>query len=159
MPPRCDVREPWLYASNMRDCSAAGMPGPRSRTLNRTRSASPVTSRRISSGAFVNLIALPIKFDKIWPTRCRSHSSFPVAEHVVSSVRPAARVRSSNCVRVASQIAEAGSNIDSIAMGEDRAVFTMMHFVVEVANRQHLARVMRALRRLPEVQKLSRVKE
>ena len=61
--------------------------------------------------------------------------------------------------RVASEIAAAGSNIDSIAMGEDRAVFTTMHFVVEVANRQHLARVMRALRRLPEVQKLARVKE
>ncbi|HYX64373.1 MAG TPA: bifunctional (p)ppGpp synthetase/guanosine-3',5'-bis(diphosphate) 3'-pyrophosphohydrolase [Burkholderiales bacterium] len=61
--------------------------------------------------------------------------------------------------RVASQIAEAGSNIDSIAMGEDRAVFTIMHFVVEVANRQHLARVMRALRRLPDVKKLARVQE
>jgi (p)ppGpp synthase/HD superfamily hydrolase len=61
--------------------------------------------------------------------------------------------------RVASEIAEAGSNIDSIAMEDDRAVFTTMHFVVEVANRQHLARVMRALRRLPDVQKLARVKE
>jgi len=61
--------------------------------------------------------------------------------------------------RVASEIAEAGSNIDSIAMGEDRAVFTTMHFVVEVANRQHLARVMRSLRRLPDVKKLARVRE
>src|SRR5262245_26746302 len=61
--------------------------------------------------------------------------------------------------RVASAIAEAGSNIDSIAMAEDRAVFTTMHFVLEVANRQHLARVMRALRRLPDVKRLSRVKE
>ncbi|HEU4921720.1 MAG TPA: bifunctional (p)ppGpp synthetase/guanosine-3',5'-bis(diphosphate) 3'-pyrophosphohydrolase, partial [Burkholderiales bacterium] len=47
--------------------------------------------------------------------------------------------------KVASEIAEAGSNIDSITMEEDRAVFTTMHFVLEVANRQHLARVMRAL--------------
>ncbi len=61
--------------------------------------------------------------------------------------------------RVASEIAEAGSNIDSIAMEDDRAVYTTMHFVVEVANRQHLARVMRALRRLPDVKKLARVKE
>src|SRR6266436_4461883 len=61
--------------------------------------------------------------------------------------------------RVASEIAEAGSNIDSITMAEDRAVFTSMHFVVEVANRQHLARVMRALRRLPEVKKITRVRE
>jgi guanosine-3',5'-bis(diphosphate) 3'-pyrophosphohydrolase len=61
--------------------------------------------------------------------------------------------------KVASEIAEGGSNIDSITMEEDRTVFTTMHFVIEVANRQHLARVMRALRRLPDVKKLSRVKE
>jgi RelA/SpoT family (p)ppGpp synthetase len=61
--------------------------------------------------------------------------------------------------KVASEIAEAGSNIDSITMEEDRAVFTAMHFVLEVANRQHLARVMRALRRLPDVKKISRTRE
>jgi guanosine-3',5'-bis(diphosphate) 3'-pyrophosphohydrolase len=61
--------------------------------------------------------------------------------------------------KVASEIAEAGSNIDSIAMEEDRAVFTTMHLVLEVKNRQHLARVMRALRRLPDVKKISRVRE
>jgi (p)ppGpp synthase/HD superfamily hydrolase len=60
---------------------------------------------------------------------------------------------------VASEIAEAGSNIDSITMEEDRAVFTAMHFIIEVANRQHLARVMRALRRLPDAQKIVRVRE
>jgi RelA/SpoT family (p)ppGpp synthetase len=61
--------------------------------------------------------------------------------------------------KVASEIAQAGSNIDSISMEEDRALFTPMLFVLEVANRQHLARVMRALRRLPEVEKLVRVRE
>jgi len=61
--------------------------------------------------------------------------------------------------KIASEIAEAGSNIDSITMEEDRAVFTTMHLVLEVANRQHLARVMRALRRLPDVKKIARVKE
>jgi GTP diphosphokinase / guanosine-3',5'-bis(diphosphate) 3'-diphosphatase len=61
--------------------------------------------------------------------------------------------------KVASEIAEAGSNIDSITMEEDRTVFTTMHFVLEVANRQHLARVMRALRRLPDVKKISRTRE
>jgi (p)ppGpp synthase/HD superfamily hydrolase len=61
--------------------------------------------------------------------------------------------------RVASQIAEAGSNIDSITTEEDRALFTTMHLVIEVANRQHLARVMRALRRLPDVKKLARSKD
>jgi RelA/SpoT family (p)ppGpp synthetase len=61
--------------------------------------------------------------------------------------------------RVASQIAEAGSNIDSITTEDDRALFTTMHMVLEVANRQHLARVMRALRRLPDVKKISRARE
>ena len=60
---------------------------------------------------------------------------------------------------VASEIAEAGSNIDSISMEEDRAVYTAMHLVVEVASRQHLARVMRALRRLPDVHRLERERE
>jgi guanosine-3',5'-bis(diphosphate) 3'-pyrophosphohydrolase len=61
--------------------------------------------------------------------------------------------------KVASEIAEAGSNIDSISMEDDRAVYATMLFVLEVANRQHLARVMRALRRLPDVKKITRVRE
>jgi len=61
--------------------------------------------------------------------------------------------------RVASRIAEAGSNIDSITTEDDRGLFTTMHMVLEVANRQHLARVMRALRRLPDVKKITRAKE
>jgi RelA/SpoT family (p)ppGpp synthetase len=61
--------------------------------------------------------------------------------------------------KVASEIADAGSNIDAISMDEDRALFTTMHLVVEVANRQHLARVLRALRRLHDVRKISRARE
>ncbi|HEX5476668.1 MAG TPA: bifunctional (p)ppGpp synthetase/guanosine-3',5'-bis(diphosphate) 3'-pyrophosphohydrolase, partial [Burkholderiales bacterium] len=61
--------------------------------------------------------------------------------------------------KVASEIAEAGSNIDAIAMDDDQSLFTFMHFVLEVASRQHLARVMRALRRLPDVKKISRIRE
>src|SRR5216110_2408869 len=61
--------------------------------------------------------------------------------------------------RVASQIAEASSNIDSITTDDDRGLFTTMHIVREVMNRQHLARVMRALRRLPDVKKITRAKE
>jgi GTP pyrophosphokinase len=61
--------------------------------------------------------------------------------------------------KVASEIAAAGSNIDAISMDEDRALFTTMHLVVEVANRQHLARVLRSLRRLPDVRKISRARD
>ena len=61
--------------------------------------------------------------------------------------------------KVASEIADAGANIDSISMEDDRSLYTTMAFVLEVANRQHLARVMRALRRLPDVKKIARVRE
>jgi RelA/SpoT family (p)ppGpp synthetase len=61
--------------------------------------------------------------------------------------------------KVASEIADARSNIDSISMDEDRTLYTTMLLVLEVSNRQHLARVMRALRRLPDVKKLARVRE
>ena len=61
--------------------------------------------------------------------------------------------------KVASEIAEAASNIDAISMEEDRFMYTTMRLVLEVANRQHLARVMRALRRLPDVKRISRMKE
>jgi RelA/SpoT family (p)ppGpp synthetase len=61
--------------------------------------------------------------------------------------------------KVASEIADSGSNIDSISMDEDRSVYTTMLLVLEVSNRQHLARVMRAMRRLPDVKKLARVRE
>jgi GTP diphosphokinase / guanosine-3',5'-bis(diphosphate) 3'-diphosphatase len=44
-------------------------------------------------------------------------------------------------------------------MEEDRSVYTTMLFVLEVANRAHLARVMRSIRRLSEVQKMLRVRE
>jgi guanosine-3',5'-bis(diphosphate) 3'-pyrophosphohydrolase len=61
--------------------------------------------------------------------------------------------------KVASEIAEAGSNIDSITMEDEGSLYATMHFVIQVANRRHLARVMRALRRLPEAEKLARVRE
>ncbi len=61
--------------------------------------------------------------------------------------------------KVASEIAAAGSNIDAISMDEDRTLFTTMHLVLEVANRQHLARVLRALRRLPDVKRISRMRK
>jgi len=76
-----------------------------------------------------------------------------------TAVRVTAANQRGVLAKIASEIAQAGANIDSIGMEEDRALFTPMLFVLEVANRQHLARVMRALRRLPEVEKLARVRE
>ncbi len=58
--------------------------------------------------------------------------------------------------KVASAIADAGSNIASITMEDEHSIHATMQFVVEVGDRRHLARVVRALRRLPEVGKLTR---
>jgi len=59
--------------------------------------------------------------------------------------------------RVAAEIAKAESNIDDIAM-ESEDDFMHMRFTLQVNNRHHLARVMRSLRHLREVAKISRTK-
>jgi len=59
--------------------------------------------------------------------------------------------------RVAAAIAGAGSNIDNVAM-EGEGAYTTMNFMLQVRNRYHLAQVMRGLRRIPEVAKISRMK-
>ncbi len=61
--------------------------------------------------------------------------------------------------KVAAAIAEAGSNIDNVSMDEERGVYTTMHFTIQVQNRLHLARVMKSVRRIPEVVRLARVKD
>ncbi|HMM53460.1 MAG TPA: bifunctional (p)ppGpp synthetase/guanosine-3',5'-bis(diphosphate) 3'-pyrophosphohydrolase [Candidatus Desulfobacillus sp.] len=61
--------------------------------------------------------------------------------------------------RVAAEIAEAGSNIQHVTMDEEHGVYTALYFVLQVSNRTHLARIMRALRHLPEVVRISRVRE
>jgi len=61
--------------------------------------------------------------------------------------------------KVAAEIAEAGSNIQNVAVDpEDGSSYTNMFFTLQVSNRLHLARIMRSLRRIPEVVRLSRVK-
>jgi len=44
-------------------------------------------------------------------------------------------------------------------MDEERNLYTTMHFTLQVANRMHLARVMRSLRRIQEVVRIARVKD
>ncbi len=60
--------------------------------------------------------------------------------------------------RVAAEIAEAGSNIQNVVVNpEDGGSYTDMHFTLQVANRLHLAQIMRGLRRVPEVVRITRV--
>jgi GTP pyrophosphokinase len=59
--------------------------------------------------------------------------------------------------KVAAEIAEAGSNIGNVAVDQgDR--YAILHFTIQVSNRMHLAQIMRALRRIPQVIRIARVK-
>ncbi len=59
--------------------------------------------------------------------------------------------------RVAAEIAKAESNIDDIAMEND-GDYMQMRFILQVNNRQHLAQIMRGLRLIKDVAKISRIK-
>ena len=61
--------------------------------------------------------------------------------------------------KVAAEIAEAGSNIDNVSVDPDQGDrYANMHFTLQVANRMHLAQIMRTLRRVPQVIRITRVK-
>ena len=61
--------------------------------------------------------------------------------------------------KVAAEISSAGSNIQNVAVDpDDGGTYTTMHFTLQVGNRLHLAQIMRALRGIPEVIRISRVK-
>ncbi len=60
--------------------------------------------------------------------------------------------------KVAAAIANEGSDIDNVHMAEEAGAYSSLYFTVSVQNRLHLARLMRALRSLPEVVRLQRLK-
>lgn len=61
--------------------------------------------------------------------------------------------------KVAAEIAEGESNIQNVAVNpEDSGTYTDMHFTLQVSNRLHLARIMRGMRLIPEVVRITRVK-
>ena len=47
----------------------------------------------------------------------------------------------------------------NVTMDEERGIYTALYFTLQVSNRVHLARIMRALRHIPEVVRISRVRE
>jgi GTP pyrophosphokinase len=57
---------------------------------------------------------------------------------------------------IASAIAEMGSNIDDIRTEDHDGQTSSLHLLISVSNRQHLAKVMRHLRAIPEVLRISR---
>jgi GTP diphosphokinase / guanosine-3',5'-bis(diphosphate) 3'-diphosphatase len=61
--------------------------------------------------------------------------------------------------QVAARIAEAESNIQNVAVEpQDGGKYASMQFTLQVTNRQHLARIMIELRRIPEVVRITRMR-
>jgi (p)ppGpp synthase/HD superfamily hydrolase len=60
--------------------------------------------------------------------------------------------------RIAVAIAEADSNILNVNMEDENAEQAQINFKLQVRDRRHLARVMRMLRRVPQVSRVTRVK-
>jgi len=60
--------------------------------------------------------------------------------------------------RIAVAIAEAESNILNVGMEDENAEQAQLNFKLQVRDRRHLARVMRMLRRVPQVSRVVRVK-
>ena len=59
--------------------------------------------------------------------------------------------------RIATEISNSGTNIEHVNMDEKHpGLYTTLHFTVQVASRTSLARLMRGLRRIPEVARISR---
>ena len=60
--------------------------------------------------------------------------------------------------RVASAIAEENSNIQHVRMDSEQVPYSMLQFTLQVTDRIHLAKVLKAVRRIPEVVRIVRSK-
>ncbi|MBB5214084.1 RelA/SpoT family protein [Parapusillimonas granuli] len=60
--------------------------------------------------------------------------------------------------RIAAEITEADSNIMHLTMQDDASASSVLHLTVQVDSRKHLAQVIRAIRHVPQVQKIVRIK-
>jgi GTP pyrophosphokinase len=61
--------------------------------------------------------------------------------------------------KVASEISAHDSNIENVSVEpDDSAAYSNIHFTLQVTNRMHLAQIMRGLRRLAEVIRITRLK-
>ena len=61
--------------------------------------------------------------------------------------------------KISSAIAEADSNIVHISMDDAGGMYTTLFFTLQVRDRKHLATVMRNVRHIPEVSRISRIRE
>ena len=58
---------------------------------------------------------------------------------------------------VAAKISDEGSNIENIVFKENFEATTNMSVLLTVENRDHLARIMRAIRKIPKIYKVKRI--
>ena len=73
-----------------------------------------------------------------------------------ASIRVVAKNERGVLARLASAIAETESNIVNVSMDEDTGEATTLFFTLQVSDRIHLALILRALRRIPEVIRITR---
>jgi guanosine-3',5'-bis(diphosphate) 3'-pyrophosphohydrolase len=76
-----------------------------------------------------------------------------------TSIRVVTENRRGVLARMAAVIAAADSDIQNVRIDEDQGLHTTLQFTLQVTSRIHLARIMRSLRRIPEVSRISRTRE
>ena len=59
---------------------------------------------------------------------------------------------------IASAVSSSDSNIDNVVVDEREGGYSNLRLTIEVLDRQHLARVMRRIKRIEMVERISRVK-
>ncbi len=79
--------------------------------------------------------------------------NFEVSIRIVTANKPGV------LAKLAAAIATDESNIVNVNMDDDHGVTTGIFFTLEVADRIHLARILRSLRRIPEVVRIMRLKD
>ncbi|MEN8167787.1 MAG: bifunctional GTP diphosphokinase/guanosine-3',5'-bis pyrophosphate 3'-pyrophosphohydrolase [Pseudomonadota bacterium] len=79
-----------------------------------------------------------------------------VQAEFATEIRVEAGNRRGLLATVASTISELGSNIEQVGSEERDGISTTLVFVITVKGRQHLARILRHVRRVPSVMKISR---
>lgn len=84
----------------------------------------------------------------------------PEAEHLFEvGIRIIAENRRGVLARVAAEISGNNADIMNVNLDDDRGLYSILQFSLQVTDRQHLARIMRSLRRLPEVVRIQRARE
>jgi len=80
-------------------------------------------------------------------------------KHFIVSIRALVTNGRGILAKVASELTATDTNITNVHTEDDETGnYAIMEFAIEVADRAHLARVMRALRRLQEVVRINRIK-